>query len=136
MNDHIIADLSFVKRWLTMTPSRRHTLCTRREFCGAVAASAVWATSPPVANAAAAPAFRHRGYLGWITDLARRGEPQVAWPSMRLDDELLEDYAETCAALARSGFNELVVWGLYINCCKHLGDHEESASLHGRGRQF
>nr|MCU0982419.1 hypothetical protein [Pirellulaceae bacterium] len=27
----------------------------------------------------------------------------------------LEDYADACAALARSGFNELVVWGLYIS---------------------
>jgi hypothetical protein len=58
--------------------------------------------------------FRHRGYLGWITDLASREEPRVAWPSMRLDHQLLADYRETFDVMKTLGFNELCVWGLYV----------------------
>ncbi|MDZ4820082.1 MAG: hypothetical protein SGJ20_14035 [Planctomycetota bacterium] len=59
-------------------------------------------------------AFRHRSYLGWITDLASRGEPTTAWPSMRLDEELLADYAESFAAMKALGYNEIAIWGLYV----------------------
>ena len=45
---------------------------------------------------ASAPAkFNHRGYLGWITDLASNPDPSAAWPSMRLDAQLLKDYQES-----------------------------------------
>ena len=29
--------------------------------------------------------FNHRGYLGWITDLASEPDRSAAWPSMRLE---------------------------------------------------
>jgi hypothetical protein len=64
----------------------------------------------------AAPAkFDHRGYLGWITDLASEPDRSAAWPSMRLDAQLLKDYQESLAAMRRLGFNEISVWGLYVS---------------------
>jgi hypothetical protein len=59
--------------------------------------------------------FNHRGYLGWITDLATNPDPSAAWPSMRLDAQLLKDYQESFAAMRRLGFNEISVWGLYVS---------------------
>lgn len=59
--------------------------------------------------------FRHRGYLGWITDLASDPDRSAAWPSMRLDAQLLKDYQESFAAMRRLGFNEISVWGLYVS---------------------
>jgi hypothetical protein len=56
-------------------------------------------------------AFTHRGYLGWITDLATEPDPRAAWPSMRLDERLLRDYRETFAMMKRLGFNEMSAWG-------------------------
>ena len=65
---------------------------------------------------ASAPAkFNHRGYLGWITDLASNPDPSAAWPSMRLDAQLLKDYQESFVAMRRLGFNEISVWGLYVS---------------------
>jgi hypothetical protein len=66
-------------------------------------------------GAAATPAFRHRGYLGWITDLSSRPDPEADWPSMRLDARLLDDYRASLAVLHRLGFNEIVIWGLYVS---------------------
>lgn len=64
----------------------------------------------------AAPAgFNHRGYLGWITDLASEPDRSAAWPSMRLDERLLKDYQESFAAMRRLGFNEISIWGLYVS---------------------
>jgi hypothetical protein len=70
-----------------------------------------------LSRAAAAPpaAFRHRGYLGWITDLASAPDTNAAWPSMRLDGSLLEDYRATFQAMHRMGFNEISIWGLYVS---------------------
>ena len=59
--------------------------------------------------------FRHRGYLGWITDLASEPDRSAAWPSMRLDAQLLKDYQESFAMMQRLGFNEISVWGLYVS---------------------
>jgi len=59
--------------------------------------------------------FRHRGYLGWITDLASQPGTNEAWPSMRLDERLLADYRETFAAMKELGYNEISVWGLYVS---------------------
>ena len=59
--------------------------------------------------------FNHRGYLGWITDLASEPDRSVAWPSMRLDAQLLKDYQESFAVMQRLGFNEISVWGLYVS---------------------
>jgi hypothetical protein len=62
----------------------------------------------------AAGAFRHRGYLGWITDLAAAPDPEAEWPSMRLDEALLEDYRRTFDVMQAVGFNEISIWGLYV----------------------
>ena len=59
------------------------------------------------------PGFTHRALNGWITDLATQPDPDAAWPSMRLDERLLQDYRETFAQMRRVGFNEIVIWGLY-----------------------
>ncbi len=59
--------------------------------------------------------FLHRGYLGWITDLASDADTNTAWPSMRLDDRLLEDYRRTFLLMKRLGFNEAVIWGFYVS---------------------
>jgi hypothetical protein len=65
-------------------------------------------TGPP-------PRFAHRGYLGWITDLATDAGAHAAWPSMRLDEKLLNDYRETFELMKELGFNEISVWGLYVS---------------------
>jgi hypothetical protein len=94
----------------------------RTWFKGSVAALGTLAGRPfalPASTPAEPPvprtAFRHRGYLGWITDLATQPDPQADWPSMRLDEPLLEDYRRTFDLLPRLGFNEVVIWGLYVS---------------------
>src|SRR5579862_7937627 len=59
--------------------------------------------------------FRHRAYLGWITDLDSRPDPNAPWPSMRLDAPLLEDYRRTFALMKRLGYNAIVIWGFYVS---------------------
>ena len=59
--------------------------------------------------------FRHRAYLGWITDLDSRPDAHAPWPSMRLDTALLEDYRRTFAAMKRLGYNAIVIWGFYVS---------------------
>ncbi len=59
--------------------------------------------------------FTHRGYLGWITDLATVPAANDAWPSMRLDERLLRDYSETFDVMERLGMNEISIWGLYVS---------------------
>jgi hypothetical protein len=65
--------------------------------------------------AAGEPSYRYRGYLGWITDLASRPDPDAQWPSMRLDESLLADYRQTFRLMRALGYNEIVVWGLYVS---------------------
>ena len=76
--------------------------CSRRAFlkqsvCGALLAGEK-------------PGFRHRSYLGWITDLDSRPDTNAAWPSMRLDAPLLSDYREKFRLMQRLGFNEAAIW--------------------------
>jgi len=59
--------------------------------------------------------FKHRGYLGWITDLASEPDANAVWPSMRLNAALLEDYQQTFHLMQDLGFNEISVWGLYVS---------------------
>jgi hypothetical protein len=80
----------------------------RREFLAA-GAGAISALS-----AAPAP-FSYRGYLGWITDLATMPDTHAAWPSMRIDRALLEDYSKSFAVMKEIGFEDLCVWGLYVS---------------------
>jgi hypothetical protein len=62
-----------------------------------------------------ASGFRHRAYLGWITDLDSRPDAQAPWPSMRLDAPLLEDYRRTFALMKRLRYNAIVIWGFYVS---------------------
>ena len=59
--------------------------------------------------------FRHRAYLGWITDLDSRPDTNAPWPSMRLDAPLLDDYQRTFALMKRLGYNAIVIWGFYVS---------------------
>jgi len=59
--------------------------------------------------------FRHRVSLGWITDWASRGEPQVAWPSMRLDSGLIEDFRRQFDLAQSLGLTGFCIWGLYVS---------------------
>jgi hypothetical protein len=59
--------------------------------------------------------FRHRAYLGWITDLDSRPDALAPWPSMRLDAPLLEDYRRTFASMKHVGYNTIVIWGFYVS---------------------
>ena len=58
--------------------------------------------------------FIHRGYCGWIRDFSRT-ECNDAWPSIRIDSALLNDYEETLDFLQRAGMNEITIWGLFTN---------------------
>jgi hypothetical protein len=58
--------------------------------------------------------FVHRGYLGWITDLISVPRPYDAWPSIAIDQALLDDYAATFAMMRQIGLNEMSVWGLFV----------------------
>jgi len=72
--------------------------------------------SPASAAAPTNPsAFNHRGYLGWITDLASQADANTQWPSMELDEQLLEDYKHTFDIMKILGFNEISVWGFYVS---------------------
>ncbi len=66
-------------------------------------------------EASDATGFRHRAYLGWITDLDSRPDPHAPWPSMRLDAALLQDYRRTFALMKRLGYNTIVIWGFYVS---------------------
>jgi hypothetical protein len=57
--------------------------------------------------------FIHRGYLGWINDLATSPRPNEAWPSIRIDDELTNDYLQTFSLMEKTGLNEISIWGLF-----------------------
>jgi hypothetical protein len=70
---------------------------------------------PLSAGASGTTGFRHRAYLGWITDLASRPDTHAPWPSMRLDAPLIEDYRHTFALMKRLGYNAIVVWGFYVS---------------------
>src|SRR3954447_19721286 len=58
--------------------------------------------------------FVHRGYLGWITDSISMPRPHDAWPSIGIDQALLDDYARTFAFMRDTGINEMSVWGLFV----------------------
>ncbi len=58
------------------------------------------------------PPYIHRGYLGWIRDLASEPRPTDTWPSIVIDDQLLADYVTAAKTLTKDGLNEFQVWGL------------------------
>jgi hypothetical protein len=92
-----------------MTIDRRTLLKTGTLAAGSVLSRSTASETPQPAG------FRHRGYLGWITDLASAPDPKAGWPSMRLDGSLLEDYRATFDRMRALGFNEISIWGLYVS---------------------
>ncbi len=58
--------------------------------------------------------FIHRGYLGWLTDLASEPRPYEAWPSIGIDETLFRDYDEAFRVLQEIGLNEISLWGLFV----------------------
>jgi hypothetical protein len=89
-----------------------HQMTRRCVLKAVAAASGAWG----IARATEARArFRHRGYLGWITDLATEPDATAPWPSMRLDERLLEDYRRTFDLMKHLDFNEISIWGLYVS---------------------
>lgn len=59
--------------------------------------------------------FSHRGYLGWITDLATLPDTYASWPSMKVDEPLLRDYTETFRLMREWKLLNLCIWGLYVS---------------------
>ena len=59
--------------------------------------------------------FTHRGYLGWITDLATQAHTHEAWPVIAINDSLLNDYDETFRVMHETGLNELSLWGMFVS---------------------
>ena len=86
-------------------------MLTRRNLLQTAAAAMV----PEMPALGVAPVFRHRGYLGWITDLDPRPDPQAPWPSMRLDGTLAAEYKQTFRLMRQLGYNNAVIWGLYVS---------------------
>lgn len=86
---------------------------SRRGFLGATSLALATAVSSSFAGAPGSSGFQHRALNGWITDLASEPDRNAPWPSMRLDEGLLQDYRETFARMGQVGFNEIVIWGLY-----------------------
>lgn len=58
--------------------------------------------------------YKHKGYLGWMIDMSRTPHA-VPWPSVVIDQQLIDDYNETLGFLYRSGMNEITIWGLFTN---------------------
>ena len=86
---------------------------TRRDIFKAASLAVPYGLA--AADSADTAGFRHRAYLGWITDLDSRPDVHAPWPSMRLDAALLEDYGRTFAAMKRLGYSEIVIWGFYVS---------------------
>ncbi len=62
------------------------------------------------------PPFQHRALLGWISEFIRRPLPGV-WPQIPLDDETLADL-DACFRLCReTGYNTVILWGLFVDRC-------------------
>lgn len=59
--------------------------------------------------------FLHKGYLGWMIDISRSAHLGVQWPSVVIDQDLINDYKETLDFLQRDEMNEITVWGLFTN---------------------
>jgi hypothetical protein len=55
----------------------------------------------------------YRAYVGWITDVGSRAY-FGPWPSLRLDEDLLRDYATSFALQARLGLDISIIWGLFV----------------------
>src|SRR6478609_5414831 len=59
-------------------------------------------------------AFTHRCLYGWISEFVNRPLPG-GWPQIPLDDETLSDFDAYFAMCQESGYNEVAVWGLFVD---------------------
>ena len=68
---------------------------------------------PTSSKQPALPPWNHRGFLGWVRDLASvPSAPSVYWPDISIDDQLLADYEAAGEVLKKSGATEVEIWGL------------------------
>lgn len=67
-------------------------------------------------QAGASGAFTHRVLTGWISEYACRPLPGP-WPQIPLDDETLGDFDRYFELCRDSGYNEVVVWGPFVDRC-------------------
>lgn len=97
-------------------PMNRRTVLRSLAAVGSLPFSAVLGRgqAPPGAGSTAR-AYRHRCYLGWITDLASSPHPRAAWPSIEINRALLEDYRRQFRLLRDHGFTGITVWGLFVS---------------------
>jgi hypothetical protein len=61
-----------------------------------------------------AKGFKHRTLVGWISEFSSRplSEP---WPVIRLDEEMMNDFAEIFDLCQQVGFDKIVIWGLFVS---------------------
>lgn len=59
--------------------------------------------------------YKHRIISCWINDISSRPRMGKRWPMIDLDDDLVRDYYAFIDMAADSGFNGLVIWGLFVN---------------------
>ena len=58
--------------------------------------------------------FTHRALLGWISEFVNRTLPGK-WPQIPLDDETLDDLKGYFDLCRDSGYNQVVMWGLFVD---------------------
>ena len=96
---------------------RRSLLKTTTLAAGSLLSSSLIPTTvtlSPKPQDESAPRFDHRGYLGWITDLATTLILVPLGP-LCASMKAFKDYRQTFALMRQIGFNEISVWGLYVS---------------------
>jgi hypothetical protein len=58
--------------------------------------------------------FTIRGYMGWITDMIAAPRAHDPWPSISIDQRLIDDYIGNYAYMQEIGINTLGVWGFFV----------------------
>ena len=58
--------------------------------------------------------YEHRALLGWISEFVNRPLPGV-WPQIPLDDKTLTDLDDYAELAQESGYNELMLFGLFVD---------------------
>lgn len=58
--------------------------------------------------------FQTRGYMGWLTDMISTPRTHDAWPSIGIDQSLIDDYADKYRMMQDIGITTLGVWGFFV----------------------
>lgn len=58
--------------------------------------------------------FQTRGYMGWLTDMISTPRTHDAWPSIGIDQSLIDDYASNYRVMQQIGITTLGVWGFFV----------------------